>query len=559
MQVGFFFVTLHLIYVLIDLPRCMLQTKRRLNIWLLLAFLFCCTAVHAVNEEELVRLEADMLQYLSSNDRTNFSKAAEKLKRVSLEAGSDRLFYKAWANQAIFEATTQDYPKALGIAQEIMAYARKHGSALGEYYALHAKASVLLQKQEYEEAERAFQEAVGFHHRHFPNESAAEDLQELMKIANQRKDVKTAMRYARQIIAEPNVTPSHKGRALYRLSLMAFEQDNVEEFNRIYGEMMKLQDNEYIGSVRPLLEVNYCIMNGRYEEALRLTEQLSEEERAERMAVIYHRRGDDTKAYEYLMEYKRINDSITLVSHGNVVSSYYVQMNNVRLQLQQLMLENQNQKLRTRIWILVGIAGALLLLFLLLRGRKNTRLLGDELKRLKYEKKDAERSLKELHELSFYESKTELPLTEPVDVIDRCNRLTTSAQVRCKKGVTMLFQTDLPENFLLVTNSEALRKLLNHLLNYSARFTRKGIIKLSCTDAGDYVRFCVSDTSAGLGNPQKQSIIGMFSEHNNEVRYVGMNFNICQSITRLLHGRIWLDGEYTNGTRFCVELPKKVE
>ena len=49
----------------------------------------------------------------------------------------------------------------------------------------------------------------------------------------------------------------------------------------------------------------------------------------------------------------------------------------------------------------------------------------------------------------------------------------------------------------------------------------------------------------------------MFAEHGHSVRYVGMNFNICQSITRLLHGRIWHDTEYKKGTRFCVEIPKQ--
>ena len=41
------------------------------------------------------------------------------------------------------------------------------------------------------------------------------------------------------------------------------------------------------------------------------------------------------------------------------------------------------------------------------------------------------------------------------------------------------------------------------------------------------------------------------------VRYVNVNFNICQSISRLLHGRIWYDAEYTGGTRFYFEVPKE--
>jgi signal transduction histidine kinase len=44
----------------------------------------------------------------------------------------------------------------------------------------------------------------------------------------------------------------------------------------------------------------------------------------------------------------------------------------------------------------------------------------------------------------------------------------------------------------------------------------------------------------------------------NENRYVNIDFNICQSISRLLHGRIWHDSEYHDGTRFIFEIPKTV-
>jgi len=175
---------------------------------------------------------------------------------------------------------------------------------------------------------------------------------------------------------------------------------------------------------------------------------------------------------------------------------------------------------------------------------------------LKYERKDAERALKELNELSFFESKTDLPLTFSFKPNLICDRLAASTQMRCHNGVVVLFQTELEDDFEFQTNTDALKKLLIHLLNYSARFTNKGSIKLSCADAGENVRFVVSDNSAGLGGDSKGHVIGMFSEMDNKIRYVGMNFNICQSITRLLHGRIWHDTEYTDGTRFCFEIPK---
>ena len=128
-------------------------------------------------------------------------------------------------------------------------------------------------------------------------------------------------------------------------------------------------------------------------------------------------------------------------------------------------------------------------------------------------------------------------------------------QQHCHKGVTTLFKTELPDELEIKTNEEALEKLISHLLNYSARFTHKGSISLSCALDENNLRFSVIDTSAGMGNKPKEHQIGMFAEQGNSIRYVGMNFNICQSITRLLHGRIWHDNTYLGGTCFHVEIP----
>ena len=528
----------------------------KIRLIVLLLFFFSSHVIWAASQDEITRLEADMLKHLISKDRRLFYIATDELKKDCKEDGNETLFYKAWSNQAIFEATLQNYQKAFDIAHEIMDYAQENNSIYGEYSALHAEAMILLQKQDYDAAEKAFLDAVEYHHKHFPNASAGEDLQELMKIANHRKDSKAGERYARQIINEPNVAPIHKGRALYRLSQQAFNKNDTVEFNHIYDEMMKLKKSDGIGTIRPIVEVNYNIMNGNFQEALELSDQLNEEERAERKAVIYHRMGDDANAYKYMMLYKRISDSITLVSHGNVVATCYVQMNNERLQLEQQLLEKQNNQLRNRFYMVIILLVLIVLLLLLWKGRKLINELRSTNFQLILKRKDAERALDDLNELSYYESKTELPLTTLISPNEVCNRQTSSLKPHCHKGVTTVFMTDFSDDFKIMTNPEALKKLLKHLLEYSARYTHKGSIKLSCTDSGQNVRFTITDNSEGLGGHRKNQLVGMFLAQDHEIRYVGMNFNICQSITRLLHGRIWHDMEYTNGTRFCFEIPK---
>ena len=289
--------------------------------FLMLAFA-CLIALPAMakDDAQVTKLQTEMLRLICTTDKDKFTEVTEELKKLCQQQGNERLFYTAWGNQSTYEATHQNYTEAESVANKISEYAEAQSSHWGKYIVLHVKAVNALQMQHYDEAESGFLKAVEFRHKYFPNESAGDDLQELMKIANHRKDQKAGLKFAKQILAEPNVAPIHKGRALFRLSQFAFNKNNKELYDSIYNELMKLKQSDGIGTIEPVVEVNHEILNGNYAEALRLCEQLSPEKQAERMAVIYHRMGDNNKAYEQMAKFKKINDSIVLVSHGNVVT-----------------------------------------------------------------------------------------------------------------------------------------------------------------------------------------------------------------------------------------------
>ena len=528
----------------------------KLKLFVLLGCMFCISAIRAATDDELMRLEADMLKYMETKERDKFFTVTEKLKEYCKAAGNERLFYQAWGNQGIYEATQQSYTNAIDIAKEMKNYAWQEGCIYGEYAAMHTEAMIRLQKGEYDAAQKDFLEAVDFRHRHFPNESAAEDLRELMKIAYLQDNLTMAKNYANQLLAEPNLAPHHKGRTLARLSTMAFDENNVEEFNHIYDEMKRLMQTDNISMMNLYTDVNYYIINGDYKQALLLVDRLAADSCAERKALIYHRLGDNEKAYEYMVQYKHISDSIARVSHDNSMASLYLRMNNDRLRLEQELLAHQNNQLRYRFYIAVAVVLILLLLFMIYKRRKIIKLLKRDNTMLDSGKKGAERALKDLNELSFYESKTDLPLNMPVNVNKLCDHLANVTQNHCNKGVTTVFQTDFTDDFVIMTNSEALEKLLSHLLNSSSNFTRKGTILLKCADEGEYIMFSITDISKVLADKPKNRLSDMFAEEEDTTRYVSMNFNICQSISRLLHGRIWHDVTYIDGTRFCFEIPK---
>ena len=177
---------------------------------------------------------------------------------------------------------------------------------------------------------------------------------------------------------------------------------------------------------------------------------------------------------------------------------------------------------------------------------------------LRYKHMDAERDLENIVELSHFESQTSLPLTTPVQPNVLCNRLATAAQASSRKGVSVVFMSHLPDDFILKTNRDALEKLLKHLLDNATHFTRKGTITLSCNESGENIRFTVTDTSSGLGDTHTVNVFGRLIDPTFKTQTVCMNFNICHSIARLLHGRVWIDKDYTDGIRFCFEVPKDV-
>ena len=589
--------------------------SKKLFILTLTAFCLTNLTVKAQENLHIDRLHAEMLRLISTPDKEGFTEVTEQLKEECHKAGDERMFYVAWGNQSTYEATHQNYAKAEEIANEIADYAEAQSSHWGNYVVLHTKAVNALQKQDYERAEEGFLKAVDFRHRFFPGESAADDLQELMKIANHRKDQKAGLMYARQILAEPNVAAIHKGRALYRLSQFAFNKDNRQLFDSIYNELKALKESDGIGTIEPVVEVNHLILNGQYNEALKLCQDLSPEVRAERMAVIYHRMGDNEKAFEYMEKFKKINDSIVLVSHSNVVASCFVQMNNERLKLEQKMLEDENAQLkRLLVYLLIG-AIVTILAIVLLQHRLRIKRLEKEKAQLDKERKKAEKAfdmknefitqitndlreplnpiqgftsilgtkeyelqpdereqlskhihdnsrhlskiIDEMAELSFYESKKSLPIDYKLSPNHMFRHMVDSMRPRCKEGVRMFFESDLPEDFIIEQNGEALENLLKHLLDNAIQYTEKGVITVACTQYSNMVRTSVTDTGCGITHEHIDHIFDTFIEVGDTTQLNGLGLPICKAIVKLLEGKIWLDTDYKDGARFVFDIPWK--
>jgi hypothetical protein len=72
---------------------------------MLLVIAICASSLRAASDKELKQLEAEMLKYIETKEHDKFFEITDKLKEASREAGNERMFYEAWTNQCIYEAS----------------------------------------------------------------------------------------------------------------------------------------------------------------------------------------------------------------------------------------------------------------------------------------------------------------------------------------------------------------------------------------------------------------------------------------------------------------------
>ncbi|WP_292082889.1 MULTISPECIES: response regulator [unclassified Brevundimonas] len=111
------------------------------------------------------------------------------------------------------------------------------------------------------------------------------------------------------------------------------------------------------------------------------------------------------------------------------------------------------------------------------------------------------------------------------------------------------------------TDRQRLEQILKNLLSNAFKFTEKGKVRLSVTDAGpDEVAFAVSDTGIGIAPEQQNSVFEAFQQADGTIsrRYggTGLGLSISRELARLLGGRIGLESRAGEGSVFTLILPR---
>lgn len=113
------------------------------------------------------------------------------------------------------------------------------------------------------------------------------------------------------------------------------------------------------------------------------------------------------------------------------------------------------------------------------------------------------------------------------------------------------------DSFMLNTDAQRLQQILINLLNNANKFTQQGDIKLSfwVNELSGSAMFAVSDTGCGIPKEMHQKVFERFEKLDEYAQGTGLGLSICKMTIQQMGGNIWIDNNYTNGTRFVISHP----
>lgn len=141
-----------------------------------------------------------------------------------------------------------------------------------------------------------------------------------------------------------------------------------------------------------------------------------------------------------------------------------------------------------------------------------------------------------------------------VDINQLCEDLVRSMQMKVKEGVELLFEPH-PSDCHVISDRNRLHQVMSNFVNNAIKFTSQGSIRVGYTVKGDELECYVADTGIGVEKEQLPHIFERFVKLNSFVHGTGLGLSICQSIIEQLGGRIGVDSEPGQGSRFWFTIP----
>ena len=136
-----------------------------------------------------------------------------------------------------------------------------------------------------------------------------------------------------------------------------------------------------------------------------------------------------------------------------------------------------------------------------------------------------------------------------------CREVLSLVQLNSPDAVEKKFKSEVPDTLTIHTDREALRSILDELLDNANKFTHEGSITVNCHQEDTNIIFSVSNTGASIPADARDRIFIPFTKLSAFTEGIGLGLTLSRHTARELGGDITYDGTYEEGTRFIVKIP----
>ncbi|MFV0545280.1 MAG: ATP-binding protein [Bacteroides sp.] len=145
------------------------------------------------------------------------------------------------------------------------------------------------------------------------------------------------------------------------------------------------------------------------------------------------------------------------------------------------------------------------------------------------------------------------------DAITICRNVIDMVERIKQTNASIHFKTNL-NSLILYTDKSRLQQVLINLLINATKFTAQGSITLEVeVTPDDEASFSVTDTGCGIPKEKQDQMFNRFEKGNENAQGTGLGLSISELIITYIGGKIWIDKDYTNGSRFVFTHPLKKE